>query len=221
MQDSSLDTIVTRLLEPLARSQETLDHTILAQLARGKPLEKTALAAALHLSPEELEHRLARLPDLEVGSQGRIVGWGVTLVPTRHRFQIQGQDLFTWCAFDTVLYPPQLRIEAQVHSLCPVTGRAISFVATPEGSIKNLSQDACVLSLLIPTEQRNRGRAGFCEPSLFFWDEQAAASFLVTHPEAILLSIEEAADVGKRVAQHRASGVSENTASQEKSKEHV
>ena len=221
MQESSLDTIVSRLLEPLARSHEELNHTLLAHLARGKPLEKTALAAALHLSPEELEQRLARLSDLEVDVQGRIVGWGVTLMPTRHRFHIQGQDLFAWCAFDTVLYPPQLQAEARVHSMCPITSRTISFIATPDGRIKNLSQEACVLSLLIPTEQRNCGRAGFCEPSLFFWDEHAAARFLAAHPEALLLSIEEAAYVGKRIAQHRMSSASENAASPEERKRHA
>lgn len=211
MQDSSLETIVSRLLKPLAHDRETLNHTVPAHLARGKPLEKNVLAAVLHLSPEELEQQLARLPDLEVDSQGRIVGWGITLVPTRHRFQIQGQNLFTWCAFDTVLYPPQLQAEALVQSTCPVTGHVISFVVTPDGRIKNLSQEACVLSLLIPTEQRNCGRAGFCEPSLFFWDEHAAAGFLATHPEMILLPVEDAAYVGKRVAQHRASGIPEDT----------
>jgi alkylmercury lyase len=98
----------------------------LNQVARGKPIEKTALAAALHLSQEELEQRLLRLPDLEIDQQGNIVGWGVTLVPTRYRFQIHGQALFTWCAFDTVLYPPQLRAEAQP---IPVPGdRSLDFV---------------------------------------------------------------------------------------------
>lgn len=221
MQQPPLDTIVASLVKPRHREQKDLARAILEQVAQGKPVEKAQLSAALHLSPEELEQRLVQLPDLEYDQHGRIVGWGVTLVPTRHRFRIQGQDLFTWCAFDTVLFPPQLHIEAQVQSTCPVTGRTIAFVVTPEGSIKHLSQDACVLSLLIPTEQRHRGRAGFCEPSLFFWDEQAAASLLGTHPEAVLLSIEEAAYVGKRVAQLRASGVSAHTTSQKKSKEHV
>src|SRR5260370_3809686 len=111
-----------------------------------------------------------------------------------------------WFLVTPVLYPPLLRAEAQVQSLCPVTGRSIAFVATPDGNIKNLIQESYVLSLLIPSEQRNRGRAGFCERSLFFWDEQAASSFLAAHPEAILLSIEEAAYVGRLVAQNRAIG---------------
>lgn len=219
MQQPPLDTIVASLVKPRHREQKDLARAILEQMAQGKPVEKAQLSAALHLPLEALEQRLVGLPDLEYDQQGCIVGWGVTLVPTRHRFRIQGQDLFTWCAFDTVLFPPQLRAEAQVHSTCPATGRTIAFVATPDGGIKNLSQDACVMSLFIPTEQRNRGRAGFCEPSLFFWDEPAATSFLATHPEALLLSIEEAAYVGKRVAQLRASDVSESIASQKASKQ--
>ncbi len=204
MQHLSLDTIAAHLLEPLRREQEDLCRTISERVAQGKPVKKATLAVVPRLSSEELEQRLAQLPDLEIDQQGHIVGWGVTLVPTRHRFQIHGQDLFTWCAFDTLLYPPQLRAEARVQSVCPVTGHTISFVAAPDGRIKNLIQDACVLSVIIPTEQCNCGRAGFCERSLFFWDEHAASSFLAAHPEAILLSIAEAAYVGKFVAQNRA-----------------
>jgi alkylmercury lyase len=211
MQHPSLDTLVTRLLEPLRREQELLSRMISDLVARGVPVEKAALAAALHVSSEELEQHLVRLPDLEYDQHGHIVGWGVTLVPTRHRFRIHGRDLFTWCAFDTLLYPPQLRTEAHVQSVCPMTGRAITFVATPDGGVRNLVSDSCVLSVIIPTEQQNCGRAGFCERSLFFWNEQAASSFLIVHPEAILLSITEAAFVGKQVAKKRAmNAVSDN-----------
>ena len=206
MQHSSLETIAAQLAEQLRREQEGLSHPILDQVTRGKPIEKAALAASLHVSQEELEQRLLRHPDIEFDQQGNIVGWGVTLVPTRHRFQIHGQDLFTWCAFDTVLFPPQLSAAARVQSTCPVTGRSISFVATPDGHVKDLTQASCVMSLIIPVERRDCVRASFCERSLFFWSEQVASTFLTAHPEAVLLSIEEAAYVGKLVAQTRVIG---------------
>jgi len=208
MQHQSLETIAAQLAEQLRCEQEDLCLPILHQVTRGKPLEKALLAASLQLSQEDLEQRLGRLPDTEFDQQGNIVGWGVTLVPTRHRFQIRGQSLYTWCAFDTVLFPPSLEAEAQVQSTCPVTGRPISFVATPEGTIKNLIPANGVMSLIIPAERRDCVRASFCERSLFFWSEQAASTFLTAHPEAVLLSIEEAAYVGKRVAQTRSKGAS-------------
>ena len=46
-------------------------------------------------------------------------------------------------------------------------------------------------------------RETFCHQSLFFRSEQAASTFLADHPEAILLSVEEAALVGSWVAQSR------------------
>lgn len=207
MQRPSLETIATRLSEQLQCEQEELCLPILHQVTRGKPLKKAALAASLHMGQQDVEQRLLHLPDTEFDRQGNILGWGVTLVPTRHRFQIHGQSLYTWCAFDTVLFPPSLLAEAQVQSTCPVTGHAIGFVATPEGSVRNLLPAGSVMSLIIPAERRDCIRATFCEQSLFFESEQAAATWLTAHPEALVLSIEEAAFVGKLVAGTRFTGL--------------
>ena len=203
MKHVPLETIAEHLAEQLQCEQEDLCLPILHQVTRGKPVEKAALAASLQLSQEDLEQRLLHLPDTEFDQQGNVVGWGVTLVPTCHRFQIDGKSLFTWCAFDTVLFPPSLGTEVQVQSTCPVTGHSIAFVATPEGTIKNLAPALSVMSLIIPAERSECVRATFCEHSLFFESEQVASTWLATHPEAILLSVEEAATVGKRVAASR------------------
>ncbi|HKV59938.1 MAG TPA: organomercurial lyase [Ktedonobacteraceae bacterium] len=200
MQHPPLETIVERLSEQLRCEQEALCTQIIHQVARGKPVTPAALQASLQVSQDELEHRLADLPDTEVDPHGNVVGWGVTLVPTRHRFQIDGKLLFTWCAFDTVLFPPSLLAEARVQSTCPVTGHPITFVATSSGTIKNLAPASSIMSLIIPAERSECVRATFCEQSLFFESEQAASTWLTSHPEAIVLSIEEAALVGKLVA---------------------
>ncbi len=203
MPHLSLDAIVERLSEQLQCEQEDLCLSILHQVSRGKPLSKAILSTSLQISQNELEQRLARLPDTEFDHEGNIVGWGVTLVSTRHRFQMDGKVLFTWCAFDTVLFPPSLGQTAQVHSTCPITEHPITFMATPEGVVKDLSPAHSVMSLIIPANYHECVRATFCEHSLFFHSEQAASSYLASHPEAVLLSIEEAATVGKSVAASR------------------
>ena len=172
------------------------------QVTRGKPVTPAALRASLQVSQDELEQRLARLPpDVEFDWAGNIVGLGVTLVPTSHRFQIGDKLLYTWCAFDTVLFPPSLHVEAQVQSTCPVTGQPITFVATPEGTVQDLFQASSVMSLIVPAERGDCTRATFCQQSLLFQSEQAAATILVDHPDVLLLSVEEAAYVGRLVAQ--------------------
>jgi len=197
----SLETIAERLSEQLRCEQEDLCRPIVQQVTRGKPVAPAALRASLQVSQNELEQRLAKLPpDVEVDRAGNIVGLGVTLVPTSHRFQLGGQVLYTWCAFDTVLLPPSLHVEAQVQSTCPVTGQPITFVATPEGVIRDLSPASGVMSLIVPAQRSDCTRATFCQQSLLFQSEQVASTFLADHPEALLLSVEDAAYVGRLVA---------------------
>jgi len=52
------------------------------------------------------------------------------------------------------------------------------------------------MSLIVPAERGDCTRATFCQQSLFFQSEQAAATFLVGHPDALLLSVEEAVPRG-------------------------
>ena len=197
----SLEMIAERLSEQLRCEQEDLCRPIVQQVTRGKPVTLAALRASLQVSQDELEQRLAKLPpDVEVDRAGNIVGLGVTLVPTSHRVQLGGKHLYTWCAFDRVLLPPQLDVEAQVQSTCPVTGQPITFVATPEGGIRDLSPASGVMSLIVPAQRSDCTRATFCQQSLLFQSEQVASTFLADHPEALLLSVEDAAYVGRLVA---------------------
>src|SRR5215470_8631037 len=202
MQHLSLETIAERLSEQLHCEQEDLCRPIVQQITRGKPVAPAALRSSLRLNQHELEQRLAKLPsDVEFDRAGNIVGLGVTLVPTSHRVQTGGKLLYTWCAFDTVLLPPQLDVEAQVQSTCPVSGQPITFVATPEGAVLDLLPAGSVMSLIVPAERSDCTRATFCQHSLFFQSEQTASTFLADHPGALLLSVEEAAHLGWLVAQ--------------------
>ncbi len=97
--------------------------------------------------------------------------------------------------------PPQLDVEAHVQSTCPVTDQPITFVATPEGVIRDLCPASGVMSLVVPAQRSDCTRVTFCQQSLFFQSEQAASAYLSDHPEALLLSVEEAAYVGRLVAQ--------------------
>ena len=202
MHHPALETIAERLSEQSHCEQEDLCRPIVQQITRGKPVAPATLRASLQVSQNELEQRLAKLPpDVEFDQAGNIVGLGATLVPTSHRFQMGGKLLYTWCAFDTVLIPPSLHVEAQIQSTCPVTGQPITFVVTPEGTVQDLFQASSVMSLIVPAERGDCTRATFCQQSLLFQSEQAAATFLAGHPDVLLFSVEEAAYVGRLVAQ--------------------
>jgi alkylmercury lyase len=170
-----------------------------AMAETGQPLAPVHLARRLQMNQEGLTEHLARVPDTEFDTQGNIIGWGITLVPTQHQFRLKERPLFTWCAFDTVLFPPLLQVEAHVQSVCKASGHPITFVTNSEG-IADLFPATSVLSLILPARRCDCVRGTFCEQSLFFQSEEVASSWMALHPEAVLLSVEEAAALGQIVA---------------------
>jgi len=203
MDQSSFAPLTTRLAAYLNCTQDVACQQILQGLAEtGQPLALMDVASRLQISQERLAAHLTHVPDTEFDHEGKIVGWGITLVPTPHQFWVEGRALFTWCAFDTVLFPPLLALEAQVQSACAASGQSIRFRVSP-GGIEELTPTTSVLSLLLPARRCDCVRGTFCQQSLFFENEQAASAFLSTHPGALILSIEEAAYVGRMVASRR------------------
>jgi alkylmercury lyase len=200
MKLSALELLATHLVAHLDCTQDRVCQQILCLLAEtGLPLALTHLAHCLQMSQEQVIAHLTRIPDTEFDEKGQIVGWGITLVPTQHQFWVQSCALFTWCAFDTVLFPSLLSLSAQVQSVCATSGQPIRFRAGSEG-IEDLTPATAVLSLILPAARCDCVRGTFCQQSLFFQSEKAAASWLALHPEAVLLSVEEAARLGQLTA---------------------
>jgi alkylmercury lyase len=200
MNQSPLDLLATQLAAHLDCTQDGACQQIIRILAEtGQPLPLKHLASRLQKSQEKVAAHLARVLDTEFDAQGNIVGWGITLVPTQHQFWVKGRSLFTWCAFDTVLFPPLLQVQAHIQSACSVSGQPITFVATPEG-IADLLPMTSVLSLILPDARCDCVRGAFCQQSLFFQTEEAALPWMALHPEAVLLSIKEAAVLGQMTA---------------------
>src|SRR5258708_35105128 len=184
MNQPSLDLLATRLVVHLDCTQDVACRQIMRTMVEtGQPLAPVHLARRLRMSQESLMAHLARVADTEFDAQGNIVGWGITLVPTRHQFRLKERPLFTWCAFDTVLFPPLLQVEARVQSVCEASDQPITFVATPEG-ITDLFPATSVLSLILPAERCDCVRGTFCQQSLFFQSEEAASRWMALHPEA-------------------------------------
>ncbi len=143
MNPSSLETIASRLATALVTLQD---------VAR-QPILRTLVETGQPIAPAHLAAHLSSIPDIEFDTQGQIVGWGITLVPTQHHFLLAEHALFTWCAFDTVLFPALLQVQARVQSQCSATGHPIRFVVTPEGVIKEVFPREACLSLMVLEEQ--------------------------------------------------------------------
>jgi Alkylmercury lyase/Helix-turn-helix domain of alkylmercury lyase len=101
-------------------------------LAQARPVAPDQLASALQRPLDETLAILRQHPELEYNAHGDIVGSGLTLNPTPHRFQVKQRTLFAWCAMDILTYPVSLALTVQVTSHCPMTGRTIRLTVTPQ-----------------------------------------------------------------------------------------
>ncbi len=174
--------------------------TALRILAEGRPVPTSEVSQELKLPPEEVEAAMGRLPDAEFDPEGRLIAYGLSLRPTKHRFRIGGKTLYTWCAWDAVILPPLLDRNAEVESPCPVSGSTIRITISPSEILK-ADPDEAVVSLVPPIDSASccDVRTTFCAHSHFFRSARETESWLEGTRPAFALPIREAFAAGRRL----------------------
>jgi alkylmercury lyase len=161
-------------------------------LARGAPVSMTELAAATGVDVAEVANAPGAR-DIEYDDEHRIVGWGLTLIPTPHTFVVDGRRLYTWCAADTLMFPAIIGRRAQVESRCPTTDAVIRLTVDPHDGVTDLSPATAVISIPAPDElDVSRVRASCCNPGRFFATSEAAADWRARHPSGSVLPVADA-----------------------------
>ena len=163
-------------------------------LARCAPVSIDDLVAVTGRSLTEVREVIASLADLETDDQGRIVGYGLTLVPTAHLFEIGGKLLYTWCALDTLAFPYVLGEAASVESPCHTTGAPVRVRIDPEVGITSVEPATAVVSV-VPRSAAPSVRESFCNQVHFFASEEAARPWLADHPGAQIVPVADAQDL--------------------------
>src|SRR5215212_1596248 len=203
MKTNELQELVARLTAPIRTTGgrvflEIIPPT-LALLARGKPASPEEIAAASNKSPEEVRAALERSPSAEWDEQGRVVGLGLTLQLTPHRLELEGRTLFAWCALDALLFPILLERPASIESPCRGTGELVHIEVTSAG-IEVVEPPSAVVSIVAARDLTNFRRVS-CNNAHFFSSSEAASRWLEKHPEATILSVEDAFWLGRLIAE--------------------
>lgn len=170
----------------------SLMRPALRLLAQGAPVTMAELAAAAGVDVADLADAPGA-QDIEYDDEHRIVGWGITLIPTPHTFIVDGRRLYTWCAADTLMFPAIIGRRAQVESRCPTTGAVIRLTVEPEGGVTDLSPATAVISIPASDElDVSRVRASCCNPGHFFATAEAAADWRARYPTGTVLPVADA-----------------------------
>jgi alkylmercury lyase len=115
------------------RDDAPLARALLRELAAGQPVSAEALATSTGRDHDDVATTLARWPNVHRTQQGRVEAFGgLSLRPTRHRLDVGGRRLYTWCAWDTLFLPALLDDRAKVESTCPLTGAEVRLTVAPD-----------------------------------------------------------------------------------------
>lgn len=89
---------------------------LLPPLTQGEPVEMAQIAETADLQVEEVKRLFKSLPMQELDDSGRLIGFGLTLQETPHRFIIGGRTLHIWCPTNALLFPIGLGQPARLES---------------------------------------------------------------------------------------------------------
>lgn len=198
--DALVDALTAAFLD-LSPGEQRLMVALYRTLLQGRPATLHELATASGWSPEQLQERLESWPGVFRDEQGRVVGfWGVAIEETPpHRVESDGAVTWAWCALDPLFIMPLVGATARVTSQCPETGEAVSLTVSPQAVSKVEPADT-VVSFLAPERRFDADvRVTFCHYVLFFASRQAGERWTAEHPDTFLVSVEEAAEIGRRV----------------------
>lgn len=173
-------------------------------LADGEPVTAATLAEAIGVSIDQAESYIddAKRVSVEVeDGAGAVVGAALTLRPTRHRFRVRGNDLYTWCGFDALFLPIILGERAEVASTCPVTGAEIRLTVEADGTVSAANPSPIVVGIVGEEITSCCTVSGpdseICTQMPFFASGDAGERWVADHPGVAIVSLADAREVAR------------------------
>lgn len=194
-------------LHPFAPDEQYAALALYRELARGDAVDAGQLGRALGISTADSRLLLQRstierfvYPDHE----GRVLGFGgLAVAPMHHRFEVDGRELSTWCAWDSLFIPEILGRPARITSVDPESGTAVRLVVTPE-RIESADPSEAVISFTRPdagvfTTSSANVMAKFCHFIFFFTSRASGDRWINKNPGTFLYSLDDAFALAKRL----------------------
>jgi len=194
-----LDLFPPELLK-FAPDEQRVSVTLYRLLAQGHPVGEPHLADEVGLDEDSVRRLLQTWPYVYFDGAGRIIGyWGLSLREMNHRFEVDGRQLYTWCAWDSLWIPAILGKTVAVTSRCPESGQRISLTVSPEG-IQEVRPVEVVMSFLRPEAGKMQEDVimHFCHFVHFFASREHGEQWIARTPGTFLLSLKQAYELGRR-----------------------
>ena len=195
----------------LSEDQQVVALGLYRELAKGTPVRRGQLASTLGIQTSEVNEAL----DSDALScltfhddQKAIVGFGgLAVVEMGHKLIVNGQKLYTWCAWDALFIPELLDTTAEVESICPETRSTVRLRVAPNG-VEAIEPTETVVSFLLPDALRIGQTAAetiksFCHFVYFLVSPEAGHTWTERHGGTFVLSLDDAFALAQMLNTHR------------------
>ena len=190
-----------------SENEAKLVRAMYAPLAEGEPLAPADVAtnSGIPVKVIEKSFRLMKRSGAEFDESGNLIGNALTLRPTKHKFIVDGQELYAWCAVDTLFLPGLVGKTADVESICPATGERIRLRISPTG-IESVDPSEAVVSVVVPGAsaacgpgQGKGAHSASCQSMNYFVSREAAWKHLGPDSDVAILDVQEASQLAQKV----------------------
>jgi alkylmercury lyase len=184
----------------LDHEQRRLALATYRRLARGIPASPVEIAEDAGIETEKAQRILADWIGVYSDEAKRVIGfWGLTIAKMVHRFEVDGTQLYTWCAWDTLFLPELLGKSARVESVCEASGKPVRLTVSPK-RVESVDPASVCISFLTPDSSRSQQDIvrNFCHYVHFFRSRKDCEAWIARRPGTFILSLDEATELARR-----------------------
>ncbi len=204
MSDENLHQLVGDFLRRFGLSNE--EEQVFAvglydQLSAGRPVTQGQMSETLDWTEKKVTGMFDELPSvyLDYDEDGNVSDWGgFGLDGGNNRFNIRGNEMFAWCAWDALFVPAVVGEPAQVTAVDAEDGSEVSLTVTPSG-VEDISPAGAVMTFALPGMKAfpRFEEFSFQRTVFFFGSEYSARRWLGKNPGPELITIEEGFELGR------------------------
>jgi alkylmercury lyase len=203
MNKPNLQELADSLCAAFPKLDDTQRRLALAtyrRLARGTAASPLEIAQDAGIDIEKARRVLASWNGVYSDEATRVIGfWDLTIRKMKHRFEVDGAQLYTWCAWDALFLPELLGRSARVESTCEVSGKPVRLSVSPR-RVESVDPDSACISFLTPDRSRCKQDIvqNFCHYIHFFWTRKEGETWIAKMPGTFILSLDEATELAQR-----------------------
>jgi len=169
-------------------------------LSKGEPVSPNRLAEAWGIPLEQVQaifEQASSLGTLQLDDAGNMVGSAISLLPSSHKFQVNGKTLYAWCAYDAIYAPGVIGSDAVIDSVDPITNEPIRIKVSPDGVMKSKPEGVVATVVGMEADARGGAESPRCNQMHFFVSEENARKWSVDYPNVSIMTVDQMFEVAR------------------------